>query len=74
MSTLNEEREEEQMTTAPHALGSNAAMATEATHVTGRRVLATVIDGLIKGFKSSGVARLQANRRVMPTSHAVPTP
>jgi hypothetical protein len=29
---------------------------------------------MVKGFKSSGVARLQADRRVVPTPHAVPTP
>jgi Domain of unknown function (DUF4386) len=29
---------------------------------------------LVKGFKSSGVERLQADRRAVPTSHAVPTP
>jgi hypothetical protein len=28
----------------------------------------------VKGFKSSGVARLQADRRTTPTPHAVPTP
>jgi len=28
----------------------------------------------VKGFKSSGVERLQADRRVVPTPHAVPTP
>jgi uncharacterized RDD family membrane protein YckC len=37
------------MTTAPHALGSSVAMPAEAIHVTGRRVLATIIDGLIFG-------------------------
>ena len=37
------------MTTAPHAFGSGIAMPAEATHVTGRRVLATIIDGLIFG-------------------------
>lgn len=37
------------MTTAPHAFGSSVAMPTEGVHVTGRRVLATVIDGLIFG-------------------------
>jgi Domain of unknown function (DUF4386) len=29
---------------------------------------------MVKGFKPSGVARLQADRRVVPTPHAVPTP
>jgi Domain of unknown function (DUF4386) len=29
---------------------------------------------LVKGFKSSGVERLQADRRTVPTPHAVPTP
>jgi hypothetical protein len=29
---------------------------------------------MVKGFKSSGVARLQADRRTTPTPHAVPTP
>ena len=29
---------------------------------------------MVKGFKSSGVERLQADRRAVPTSHAVPTP
>jgi hypothetical protein len=29
---------------------------------------------LVKGFKPSGVERLQADRRVVPTPHAVPTP
>jgi Domain of unknown function (DUF4386) len=28
----------------------------------------------VKGFKSSGVERLQADRRAVPTAHAVPTP
>ena len=28
----------------------------------------------VKGFKPSGVARLQADRRTVPTPHAVPTP
>ena len=28
----------------------------------------------VKGFKPSGVERLQADRRAVPTSHAVPTP
>ena len=37
------------MTTAPHALGSGAAIPAEAIHVTGRRVVATVIDGLVFG-------------------------
>jgi uncharacterized protein len=43
------QRREKLMTTAPHAFGSSVAMPTEAVHVTGRRVLATVIDGLIFG-------------------------
>jgi hypothetical protein len=29
---------------------------------------------LVKGFRSSGVERLQADRRAVPTPHAVPTP
>ena len=29
---------------------------------------------MVKGFKPSGVARLQADRRTVPTLHAVPTP
>ena len=29
---------------------------------------------MVKGFKPSGVARLQADRRAVPTPHAVPTP
>jgi hypothetical protein len=29
---------------------------------------------LVKGFKSSGIERLQADRRTVPTPHAVPTP
>ncbi|HJU97401.1 MAG TPA: DUF4386 domain-containing protein [Jiangellaceae bacterium] len=29
---------------------------------------------MVKGFKSSGVQRLQADRQVVPTPHAVPTP
>jgi uncharacterized RDD family membrane protein YckC len=37
------------MTTAPQTLGSGAVMPAEATHVTGRRVIATIIDGLIFG-------------------------
>jgi hypothetical protein len=28
----------------------------------------------LKGFKASGVQRLQADSRVVPTAHAVPTP
>jgi hypothetical protein len=28
----------------------------------------------VKGFKASGVQRLQADSRVVPTAHAVPTP
>jgi uncharacterized RDD family membrane protein YckC len=38
------------MTTAPPALGPAVARPIEATHVTGRRVVATIIDGLIFGF------------------------
>ncbi len=38
------------MTTAPQAFGSGAVMPTEAIHVTGRRVLSTLIDGLIFGI------------------------
>ena len=37
------------MTTAPQAFNSGVAMPAEAIHVTGRRVVATVIDGLIFG-------------------------
>jgi hypothetical protein len=37
------------MTTAPHAFGPAVAAPAEATHVTGRRVAATIIDGLIFG-------------------------
>lgn len=37
------------MTTAPPTVGSGAVLHTEAIHVTGRRVLATIIDGLIFG-------------------------
>ena len=29
---------------------------------------------MVKGFKSSGIERLQADRRAVPTPHAVPTP
>jgi hypothetical protein len=29
---------------------------------------------MVKGFKPSGVARLQAGRRAAPAPHAVPTP
>jgi hypothetical protein len=29
---------------------------------------------MVKGFKPSGVARLQADRRTVPTPHAIPTP
>jgi hypothetical protein len=29
---------------------------------------------MVKGFKSSGVERLQADRRTDPTAHPVPTP
>ena len=34
------------MTTAPLTFGSGAVLPAEAVHVTGRRVLATIIDGL----------------------------
>ena len=37
------------MTTAPQTYGSGAVMSAEAIHVTGRRVVATLIDGLIFG-------------------------
>jgi uncharacterized RDD family membrane protein YckC len=37
------------MTTAPQTFGSGAALPAEAIHVTGRRVVATIIDGLIFG-------------------------
>jgi uncharacterized RDD family membrane protein YckC len=37
------------MTTAPHAFGAGAVRPAEAIHVTGRRVLATILDGLIFG-------------------------
>jgi uncharacterized RDD family membrane protein YckC len=37
------------MATAPQTLDSGAALPTEAIHVTGRRVVATIIDGLIFG-------------------------
>jgi uncharacterized RDD family membrane protein YckC len=37
------------MTTAPHAFAPAVAAPAEATHVTGRRVAATIIDGLIFG-------------------------
>jgi uncharacterized RDD family membrane protein YckC len=37
------------MATAPLAFGSGAVLSTEAIHVTGRRVLATIIDSLIFG-------------------------
>jgi uncharacterized RDD family membrane protein YckC len=36
-------------TTAPQAIGSGAVLPAEAIHVTGRRVVATLIDGLIFG-------------------------
>ena len=29
---------------------------------------------MVKGFKCSGIERLQADRRAVPTPHAVPTP
>ena len=35
------------MTTAPETLGQGATEPTQAIHVTGRRVVATVIDGLV---------------------------
>jgi uncharacterized RDD family membrane protein YckC len=38
------------MATAPQAFGSGAAMPAEAIHVTGRRVVATIVDGLIFGI------------------------
>jgi uncharacterized RDD family membrane protein YckC len=38
------------MTTAPQTFGSGAAVPAEATRVTGRRVVATIIDGLIFGI------------------------
>ncbi|HWD45008.1 MAG TPA: RDD family protein [Actinomycetota bacterium] len=37
------------MTIAPHAVGHGVALPAEATRVTGRRVVATIIDGLIFG-------------------------
>jgi uncharacterized RDD family membrane protein YckC len=37
------------MTTAPLAFGSGAVLPAEAIHVTGRRVVATLIDGLVFG-------------------------
>ena len=37
------------MTTAPLTFGSGVVLPAEAIHVTGRRVLATIIDGLIFG-------------------------
>ena len=37
------------MTTAPQTFGPGAVMSAEAIHVTGRRVVATIIDGLIFG-------------------------
>jgi uncharacterized RDD family membrane protein YckC len=37
------------MTTAPQAFGSGVVVPAEAIHVTGRRVVATLIDGLIFG-------------------------
>ena len=42
-------RKEQQMTTAPQTYGSGTVMPAEATYVTGRRVVATLIDGLIFG-------------------------
>jgi uncharacterized RDD family membrane protein YckC len=38
------------MTTAPQTFGSGAVMPAQATQVTGRRVVATLIDGLIFGI------------------------
>ena len=38
------------MTTAPHAVGHGVAMPAAATRVTGRRVVATIIDGLVFGI------------------------
>jgi uncharacterized RDD family membrane protein YckC len=38
------------MTTAPHTFGHTFVSPTEAVHVTGRRVIATIIDGLVFGF------------------------
>ena len=38
------------MTTAPHAIGHGVALPAQGTRVTGRRVVATIIDGLIFGF------------------------
>lgn len=38
------------MTTAPHVFGPSVARPMEAIHVTGRRVVATIIDGLVLGF------------------------
>jgi hypothetical protein len=29
---------------------------------------------MVKGFRSTGIERLQADSRVVPTAHAVPTP
>jgi uncharacterized RDD family membrane protein YckC len=37
------------MTTAPEALGQGVAGPAQAIHVTGRRVVATIIDGLVLG-------------------------
>jgi uncharacterized RDD family membrane protein YckC len=37
------------MTTAPQTFGSGTVMPAEAIHVTGRRVVATLIDGLVFG-------------------------
>jgi hypothetical protein len=42
-------RRERQMTTAPVLLDSGAVLSGDAVHVTGRRVVATIIDGLIFG-------------------------
>ena len=42
-------RKEQQMTTAPQTSGSGMVMPAEAIHVTGRRVVATLLDGLVFG-------------------------
>jgi len=42
-------RKEQQMTTTPQTFHSGTVMPAEAIHVTGRRVVATLIDGLIFG-------------------------
>ena len=43
------DRKEKQMTTAPQTFASGAVLPAEAIHVTGRRVVATIIDGFIFG-------------------------